>query len=563
MTIHKMKATTFEPTTYSEWKEVAEKSLRGMPFDKLITKTVEGIDLQPLYTGEQDGIAETIASIRGEKQQAGWIIAQPQYAKAAKMFVAELKESLERGNEAIVYTGTTQFEWDDQSLATVASLLTSYPIFMTDTIGNDPLLQVFNLVPKEERILVRGAVSLSNGELPDGFSNIRTVCADVREVHYKGADAVTELALAIAEGAELAIDYDTFAEFSERFFVRFAVDTHFFMEIAKTRAFRVLWKALGTSFGESVTAHVPIMSDTSLRSYSKLDPYVNLLRAGNEAFSAVLGGADVITVHPHDVLTGINPASIRYARNVQLVIKEETLVNKVIDPAGGSSFVETLTKELVEKAWKLFVEIDSAGGYKAYIASDEFGKRLEERRIIHAEGASKGTKSLVGTNVYADLSASALEGEGGIEVEGRFAEPFEKLRAHFTKQQPSTVLVTFGELREFKPRVDFVNGFLATGGIHSEISPAFTSAAEAIEWLEKERPDYVIICATNPMIEANIEELLAGLPEGITLDIAGKYETALSDKWLGAGLNGFIFNGQDKIAKLKEIKNNGKGDGPE
>ena len=144
--------------------------------------------------------------------------------------------------------------------------------------------------------------------------------------------------------------------------MRFAVDTHFFMEIAKIRAFRVLWQALGTAFGETSVAHIPILSETSLRSYSKLDPYVNLLRAGNEAFSAVLGGADVITVHPHDVLTGTTPASVRYARNVQLVIKEETLVDKVIDPSGGSYFIETLTNELVEKAWDLFLEIDAAGG---------------------------------------------------------------------------------------------------------------------------------------------------------------------------------------------------------
>jgi len=556
-----MKATTFESVTYSDWKEVAEKSLRGMPFDKLITKTVEGIDLQPLYTGEQEDLAQTLASIRGDKEQAGWIIAQPQYASDAKTFVEELNESLIRGNESIVYNGTTPFEWDENSLASVARLLTTYPIFMTDIKDNDPLLQIFEIVPKDKRALVRGAVSLTSTELPEGYLNIRTVCADVREAHYKGADAVTELALAIAEGAELATDYDTFAQFSERFFVRFAVDTHFFMEIAKTRAFRVLWKALGTSFGETNTAHVPILSETSLRSYSKLDPYVNLLRAGNEAFSAVLGGADVITVHPHDVLTGMNPASIRYARNVQLVIKEETLVNKVVDPAGGSSFVETLTKELVEKAWQLFVDIDAAGGYKAYVASDELQKRLEERRLVHAESASKGTKSLVGTNVYADLSASALDKQGGIEVEGRFAEPFEKLRAHFTIQQPSTVLLTFGELKEFKPRVDFVNGFLATGGIHSKESPAFTSATVAIEWLQNEQPDYVIVCATNPMTETIIEELLLGLPAGIVLDIAGKYEADLSDKWLGSGLNGFIFNGQDKIAKLKDIKSIGKGDG--
>ena len=72
--------------------------------------------------------------------------------------------------------------------------------------------------------------------------------------------------------------------------MRFAIDTHFFMEIAKIRAFRILWNALGKSFGETTVAHIPILTETSLRTYSKLDPYVNLLRAGNEAFSAVLGG---------------------------------------------------------------------------------------------------------------------------------------------------------------------------------------------------------------------------------------------------------------------------------
>ncbi len=560
MTIHKMKATTFETTTYAKWKEVAEQSLRGMPFDKLITKTIEGIDLQPLYTGEEENVSTTLASVRGDKDQAGWIIAQPQYAEDAKTFVSDLQESLNRGNESIVYNGTNQFEWDEDSLAAVARLLTTYPIYMTATTTTDAILQIFELVPKEKRNLVSGAVSVSADDLPAGYINIRTLCADVREVHYKGADAVTELALAIAEGAELAVDYDTFAEFSEQFFVRFAVDTHFFMEIAKPRAFRVLWKAVGTAFGDTVTTHIPIFAETSLRSYSKLDPYVNLLRAGNEAFSAVLGGADVITVHPHNILTGMNPASIRYARNVQLVIKEETLVNKVVDPSGGSSFIEELTKELIEKAWQLFVEIDAAGGYKVYVASDAFEKHLEQRRVVYEDNVAKGTKSLVGTNVYADLTASALDTEGGIDVEGRFAEPFETLRAHFTKKQPKTALITFGELKEFKPRVDFVNGFLATGGIRSVISPTFTTASEAHDWLEKERPDYVILCATNPMTESIIEPLLAGLPSGIILDAAGKYDNSFSDKWLGLGLNGFIFNGQDKIAKLMEIKNMGEGD---
>ena len=368
------------------------------------------------------------------------------------------------------------------------------------------------------------------------------------------------MALVIAEGAEKATTYNSFREFSDQFFVRFAIDTHFFMEIAKVRAFRILWHALGKSFGETTVAHIPVLTETSLRTYSKLDPYVNLLRAGNEAFSAVLGGADVITVHPHNVLTGPTPASVRYARNVQLVIKNETLVDKVLDPSGGSYFIDTLTNELVEKAWNLFVEIDAAGGYNAYVKSGELEQRLKACSIVSAIEVAKGKKSLIGTNIYADLSAIELEESKGIKVEGRLAEPFEKIRAHFQEQQPKTVLVTFGELKDIKSRADFVTGFLATGGIHSEWSPLFNSAQEANEWLANEKPDYVVVCAKPSVTEEVLTDLLQGLPTRILIDAAGKFETEVSEKWLSNGLNGFIFSGQDKIAKLSEIKNKWKGD---
>lgn len=556
-----MKATTFEPTTYAQWEEVAIKSLRGIPFEKLITRTDEEIDLQPLYTNEQLQTPETLAIIRAAKEQGGWVVAQRQHANNATTFVSELKKSIERGNEAIVYDGTTPFEWDDESLSELANLLTSYPIFLEHTTQTDPIMAIFNLVTEENRHKVMGAISLSSGLLPDGYSNVRTLCADVRENHHKGADAVTELALAIAEAAEFATQFDSFAEFNKRFFVRFSVDTHFFMEIAKIRAFRVLWNALGTSFGESSVGHVPILSETSLRSYSKLDPYVNLLRAGNEVFSAVLGGADVVTVHPHDVLTGTTPSSIRYARNVQLVIKEETLVNKVIDPSGGSYFIETLTKELVAKAWALFVDIDRSGGYKAYVEIGKLEQRLEKRRLAHKADVSKGKKSLIGTNVYADLSTSELKAEGEIYVADRLAEPFEKLRVHFSENQPNTVLLTFGALKDFKPRADFVGSFLATGGLQTTLSPTFNSAKNATDWIAKEKPDYVILCATNQVTEEVVQEVLTNLPEGIVLDVAGKYNEELSNAWLDMGLNGFIYAGQDKIKKLMEIKNEWKGDG--
>ena len=114
-----------------------------------------------------------------------------------------------------------------------------------------------------------------------------------------------------------------FSTFAKSFFVRFAVDTHFFLEMAKIRAFRVLWQAFSSAFDETENAYVPILVETS-PSFLFQNPILMSIyfRAGNETFSAVLGGADVVTVHPHNVLTGPTAASIRLARNVQLVIKE-------------------------------------------------------------------------------------------------------------------------------------------------------------------------------------------------------------------------------------------------
>ena len=553
-----MKTTTFSESSYLEWQEVAVKSLRGLPFEKLLTKTIEGIDLQPLYTADES-FTDTLATIRAAKQQADWIVAQPQYANDAQAFVTELKSALERGNEAIVYDGKTAIEWDEHSLKEIAGLMTSYPIFMTNVSKADPILDVFNLIPEQERVHVQGVVSLLDGALPIGFVNIRTIGADLRDAHHKGADAVTELALAIAEAAELATDAKDFQEFSEKFFVRFAVDTHFFMEIAKFRAFRVLWQALSTAFGSETAIHVPILSETSLRSYSKLDPYVNLLRAGNEAFSAVLGGADVITVHPHNILTGTTPISARLARNIQLVIKEETLVNEVIDPSGGSYFIENLTKALVENAWQLFVAIDEAGGYQAYVESGALTERLARLHETRAEEVATGTTSLIGTNNYADLSSIELNGENGRDIEGRLAEPFEKYRAQFSKEQPSTALVTFGALKDFKPRADFVSGFLATGGIQAKWSPAFTTATEAVEWIKTAQPDYIIVCATDAVTKEVMAQLLKELPSGNFIDVAGKYDADLLSSWTAAGLNGFIAQGQDKIEKFSEITKCWKG----
>ncbi|WP_318617595.1 methylmalonyl-CoA mutase family protein [Sporosarcina sp. YIM B06819] len=552
MSIHTMKSTTFEQVDFEQWKEEAVRSLKGKPLESLMTKTLEGIDLQPLYTRES-----FVEGVRVTKQQTGWIIAQQTHATTGQQFVMELKNSLERGNDAIVYDGTQPVEWDDSSLQEIAQLITDYPVFITNTKQHDSFLKAFTYVDEANRAAVKGAIAVSGWTLPEGFRHVRTSGADTWTAHHNGADAVTELALALAQAAQYMEKHATFNHFAEDFFVRFAVDTHFFMEIAKFRAFRVLWQAFSAAYGVTDAPAIPLLATTSLRSYSKLDPYVNLLRAGNETFAAVLGGADVMTVHPHDVLTGPSDSSVRFARNIQLVIKEETHVDKVIDPAGGSYFIETLTAELVDKAWALFIEIEAVGGYEAFMASGRLATLLEQRR----NEVAKGKKSLIGTNVYADVAVTEFADWSGIAVEGRLAEPFENLRSLFSKEQPRTVLLTFGVLKDFKPRADFVAGFLATGGIQCQWSPAFEDAQAAHDWLANEQVDYAIVCATPDMTEMVMETLLKGCPENLLVDVAGKYEPKIEQQWLDAGLNGFLFAGQNRVDKLVAIHTTWKGGG--
>lgn len=550
MTIHTMKSTTFEQVDFEQWKEEAVRSLKGKPLESLMTKTLEGIDLQPLYTRES-----FIEGVRVTKQQTGWLIAQQTHATNGQQFVMELKNSLDRGNDAIVYDGTQPFDWDESSLREIAQLMTDYPIFITNTKPEDPFLKAFTFVDEANRAAVKGAISVSEWTSPEGFTHLRTSGADTWIAHHNGADAVTELALALAQAAQYMEKQKIFDHFAEDFFVRFAVDTHFFMEIAKFRAFRVLWQAFSAAYGVADAPSIPLLATTSLRSYSKLDPYVNLLRAGNETFAAVLGGADVMTVHPHDILTGPSESSIRFARNIQLVLKEETHVDKVIDPAGGSYFIETLTADLVDKAWALFVDIEAAGGYETFMANGSLSALLEQRK----DEVANGKKSLIGTNVYADVTATEFADRSGVAIEGRLAVPFENLRSLFSKEQPRTVLLTFGTLKDFKPRADFVAGFLATGGIQCEWSAAFEDAEEAKAWLENEQVDYAIVCATPDMTETVMETLLKGWPENMLVDVAGKYEPALAQQWLDAGLNGFLFTGQNKVNKLVAIHTNWKG----
>ena len=538
MTITKMKTIQFPKASYDDWKVEAVHSLKGKLFDQLTTPTFEGIQLQPLYTEEHLNKSLNYSEIiSSAKQDSKWMIAQPAVATSAHEFLHKTVDQQSRGNDMIVYlASTSSFEWSSEELIQLKDLITKHPFYFSVENENDPILGVFSLLSKEELQGVSGYIK--GVSIPQVNSLVST-----SKVHYAGGTAIHELTDALLSFAKIA---ENNPDFSTSLAVQFSVDTNFFMEIAKLRAFRVLWKAFISAYGVDET-NIPLFAETSLRSYSKLDDTVNLLRAGNAAFSAVLGGADALMVYPHDVLTGSTLTSERIARNVQLVIREETMVNKFIDPSSGSYYIESLTADLVRESWAQFINIQSmeASSRENYLM--DLVHEVHSKRKI---ALSTRKASLIGTNMYANPSDIVSPSVMHEDID-RLAIAFENFRETFQNRALKSAVVSFGTLKEVKPRADFVQGFLQAGGLDPLMSPVFEKVEDAWHWLKKNEIAYAVVAAKDGLTKEIMPSFLELKSNEIFLDVAGKFEEEIT--WKDLGLNGSIYAGQDIIAKMQEL----------
>lgn len=555
-----MKEIEFPAVSYNEWQEEAVKALKGKPFESLFTKTLENITLGPLYTQESlieklgEQLEKQVSTVRSLTKSTSFNVAQQITGEDAASFFANIEESLARGNEMITINSPVAFDWNDENVAKLSTYISENSFKVTVESADDAVLNVFHHIDEAKRKDVKGYIVSPVAFTLADYPNVRTFAANTIPFHNDGANAVQELAIALVQASELAKEVENFAEFEQKFFVQFAVDTQFFMEVAKLRAFKVLWKAFASAFGNDASA-VPVVVETSVRSFSKYDVYVNLLRAGNEAFSAAIGGADVVTVHPHDALTAVTSQSVRIARNVSLVTKEESHVTNVVDPSGGSYFIETLTADLVKEAWALFLEIENAGGLQAY----GIDAKIEEVYNARIQKVETRKHSLIGTNIYANpVDEIPTAQNAQFASVKRIAISFEDLRENFAQAALKPAVLTFGELKNYKPRADFVQGFFATAGIVADQTEGFQTVEDAKNWFATADYDYVVVAATDDDTKALIPALLEGKKAGIVLDAAGKYKEDEAT-WTANGLNGFIFAGQNIVQKLNEVVKSVKG----
>jgi methylmalonyl-CoA mutase len=310
---------------------------------------------------------------------------------------------------------------------------------------------------------------------------VRAITVDGPAFHDLGASASWELAGSIAA----AVGYlrllgesgipagDALRQIS----FRFAADDDQFMTIAKLRAVRQLWARVAEVVGEPNAGAARLHAVTSLPMMAQRDPWVNMLRTTLAAFSAGVGGADTVLVHPFDVtIPGGFPGTAasfarRIARNTQLLLLEESHIGRVLDPAGGSWFVEDLTKALAEQAWKHFQDIESRGGFEA--ARGYVVGQITEVANGRTDDIAHRRMALTGVNEYPNLAEPPLPQGDSVEHVARYAAGFEALRNRSdtfldkTGSRPKVLLVPLGPLAEHNIRTTFATNLLASGGIEA------------------------------------------------------------------------------------------------
>jgi len=443
----------FQPVTTHEWMKKIHSDLKGADFkEKLVWKTNEGFDVLPFYRMEDTENLKYINTLpgefpylRGKKiRNNNWLIRQnievSDYHEAnikalsilmkgvdSLGFIISEAESVNAENLNILLQGIhieaigISFLCNGKAkelldeIARIASERGLDKACICAAIEADPI----------GRLMINGklCVPVESGfdylasltETASQFPNLRTIHLNASNFSNAGAGIVLELAFGISMGSEYISQLTerglsaSLAASKIRF--SFGAGSNYFAEIAKLRAARLLWSVVQNGFGlkGSESVKMDIHSVTGKWNKTVFDPSVNMLRTQTEAMSAILGGADSLTVEPFDIIfRQPDEFSERIARNQQLILKEEAYFDKVADPSSGSYYIENLTKLIADAAWKLFLDVEEKGGFLASLKSGFIQNMISGMATRRKEDISNGKEKLLGSNLFPDNNEKAL-----------------------------------------------------------------------------------------------------------------------------------------------------------
>ena len=418
----------FSPVSLTEWEEKISKDLKGKPLSVLENETNEGFTFPPYFTKENSTdytVGNSVEKRKEDTESNSWNMDKTIKVLDAKKANKLALKSLLEGVNSITFKG---------DLSNLSILLENVmiEIITLNFISKNPIdtiLQLQEICTKQNLDFneINGSISFdfltdfaknkkgipSNSE---GFSTLnsfvknnlenklKTIAIGTCMYQKSGANCTQQIAIGLSKGVEY-LNYLTenfeINKISDKITFHFAVGNDYFIEIAKLRAFRLLWSQILKSFGAKNTA-TTINVTTSTLLWAEKDIKNNMLRATSQAMSAVTGGCDSLNILPFDTNSETTENySERIANNVQLILKEESYLDKVNDPANGSYYIENITNVLAKNSWELFQEMEKNGGFISSIENKFIEKEINESADKLKSNYSEGKITLVGVNKFA------------------------------------------------------------------------------------------------------------------------------------------------------------------
>ncbi|MFE4696000.1 methylmalonyl-CoA mutase family protein [Streptomyces sp. NPDC056738] len=386
----------------------------------------------------------------------------------------------------------------------------------------------------------------------DAYPGLRALTVDALPYHEAGGSAAQELGASLATGVaylrELTEAGLTVEQACAQLEFRYAATADQFLTIAKLRAARRLWARVAEVCGAPAAGAQVQHAVTSPVMMSRRDPWVNMLRATVATLAAGVGGADSVTVLPFDHALGLPDAfARRIARNTSTILIEESHLSRVIDPAGGSWYVEKLTDELAHAGWEFFQGIEADGGQAAVLRSGRLGRDLAQTWAARSVKLAKRREPITGVSEFPHLAERPVEREPAPEAPSgglprvRRDEAYEALRARSdahlaaTGARPRIYLATIGPAAAHTARSTFVANLFQAGGIEPVTDGSFedSGATEAV------------LCSS----DALYEEQAASTAEALAA--AGARHVFLAGRPADhAGVDSYVFAGCDAVAVL-------------
>ncbi len=592
----------FPPVSTKQWEEVINKDLKGADYEKkLVWRTIEGFNVKPYYRAED---LENLSYLntnpaefpftRGKQARSNvWDIRQDIKVKGPAEANRIALEAVKGGCNSLGFCAKQVSTPAD--MATLLNGIDPTKVKINFNCANDFVALLKLLVeylgtkgidPKSvqgsvnfdmfkhalnhgdfcggeegEYALAKSLIEFADSNLP-GF---RVLTVNGNLFQNSGSSIVQELGFNLAAANELMAKLTGRGVAPEKvaknMVFSFAIGSNYFMEMAKVRAARMLWSKIVEQYHPACDCayKVFIHASSSVWNKSLYDAYVNMLRTTTETMSVVIAGADSISVAPFDI-TYKEPDdfSYRIARNQQILLKEESYLDKIADPAAGSYYIENLTDSIAQHAWKNFLAVEGKGGFAQAIRQGFVQDEIEATATKRNNDIAMRKTVILGTNQYPNLNDNMSEKitksekcccccqkeEGPIRKlhQYRGAEPFEELRLATERSghRPKVFMLTYGNVAMRRARSVFATNFFGVVGYEIIDNVGFATAAEGVEAAIKANADIVVLCSSDDEYAEIVADTCKGLKGKVKSIVLAGFPKEQVEEFKAAGIDEFI-----------------------